>query len=347
MNKFIITIIFLFFSVALSSQNLIYTVSGEHDLEKAPLDKILIENISNNTSIYFDNLKEQDNYQVNLTNMTVGVRDLTNIPDFSIVENIPGMLSLKYKGLNTQAITISIININCSRIYSKTIKNFSPNNLLKVSLGSTGIYFVKVETSGITQSFKAMGGGEALNYEIALTNSINREKNLKSTLLPDDEGFTYSDGDSMRISAFREGYYSEPIAFTMNVLDNSSFKFQFSLDDTTNVLTYEQVVGEISLNIRLGYANILSNYFNQSIELVVLDKDSVYNKSEAQQIINDFFIIYKPVSFVIVYQDGKENAFYAIGEMMTNNEKFRVYLFLKKHDNGKYYIHQIRIEKFS
>lgn len=106
---------------------------------------------------------------------------------------------------------------------------------------------------------------------------------------------------------------------------------------------FSQIPDEIIVSLGSGNAKVLSSYFNQNVELVVLDNDNVYSKAQAQQIVNNFFNQHKPENFKIIHQGGKE-AKYVIGNLVTNNGIFRVY-FLLKQNNKKEYIHQLRIEK--
>jgi hypothetical protein len=60
--------------------------------------------------------------------------------------------------------------------------------------------------------------------------------------------------------------------------------------------------------------------------------------------VNNFFSSHSPKSFSVIHQGGKEGAQYVIGNLDTQKGTFRVYFLLKK-NNGKDYIHQLRIEK--
>lgn len=105
-----------------------------------------------------------------------------------------------------------------------------------------------------------------------------------------------------------------------------------------------QVPDEIITCLKSGNAKTLSGYFNQNIELVVPESDNVYSKAQAQLIVNDFFNSHIPQTFSVIHQGGKEGAQYVIGNLGTKKGTFRVYFLLKKND-GKDYIHQLRIEK--
>ena len=101
---------------------------------------------------------------------------------------------------------------------------------------------------------------------------------------------------------------------------------------------------EILASLKSGNAKTLANFFNQNIELAILENDNVYSKAQAEQIVNNFFSRYIPERFEIIHQGGKEGAHYLIGNLFTKQETFRVYFLLKK-TNNKDIIHQLRIEK--
>lgn len=111
-----------------------------------------------------------------------------------------------------------------------------------------------------------------------------------------------------------------------------------------SVQSQAQIPNEILLSLQSGNAKVLSHYFNQNVDLVVLDDQNVYSKAQAQQIVGNFFSNYPPESFSVVHDSGKEGAKYVIGTLKTKNGSFRVY-FLLKQNEGKEYIHQLRIEK--
>lgn len=103
-----------------------------------------------------------------------------------------------------------------------------------------------------------------------------------------------------------------------------------------------QVPDEIIQSLKSGDSKKFSAYFNQNIELVVLENDNVYSKAQAEQIINKFFSANTPESFNIIHQSTAEGANLVIGNLVTNNGDFRVYIFLRK-NAGKDYIFQLRI----
>ncbi len=105
-----------------------------------------------------------------------------------------------------------------------------------------------------------------------------------------------------------------------------------------------QIPNDVVDGLKNGNASALSNYFNQNIELTVLDNDNVYSKAQAQQILAGFFNQYKVSDFELKYEIDKESSKHVIGTLTTDNGTFRV-SFLMKTDEEKAYIHQLRVEK--
>ena len=108
--------------------------------------------------------------------------------------------------------------------------------------------------------------------------------------------------------------------------------------------SYSQIPDEIVLSIQNGNDEVLASYFNQNVELVVQTHDDVFSKSQAQQIVAEFFRANKPKQFSIIHQGGKEGARCAIGSLITSTGTFRVYFLFRTKDNNSY-IHQLKIEK--
>lgn len=118
------------------------------------------------------------------------------------------------------------------------------------------------------------------------------------------------------------------------------FSFIFNL----GAFTYNtEIPRDIAIAFKVGNAEELARYFNNTIELVIIDKEDVYSNVQAQQIIDNFFIDHYPKSFEFIHQGGKEESKFAIGKLVTFNGTFRVYILIKL-KNDKPFIHQLRIE---
>lgn len=100
----------------------------------------------------------------------------------------------------------------------------------------------------------------------------------------------------------------------------------------------------ISQSLRSGNAKELVKFMNLSVEMVILDKEGIYSKSQAEMILRDFFSKHPPKKFLLIHQGGKAESKYGIGDLTTDTQSYRIY-FLLKTTEGKLLIHQFRIEK--
>ena len=134
----------------------------------------------------------------------------------------------------------------------------------------------------------------------------------------------------------------------MNLRKNI-FKFLFILSLLISVTTnraYSDVPEGLVTAIKTGNARELAKYFNTTIELVIADKEGIYSKPQAEQILKDFFIK-NPLtkdSFRLLHEVGKESSRYAIGNLYTTKGVYRV-SFLIKTVNNIPLIDQLRIEE--
>lgn len=92
-----------------------------------------------------------------------------------------------------------------------------------------------------------------------------------------------------------------------------------------------------------GNSISLATYFSDRIELKIQDKEAIYSKSQAKQIMARFFAKYKPKSLKKKHIGGKPNSPYFIGTLFTNNGNFRT-TFLLKGTGNKLIIHRLSIE---
>lgn len=106
----------------------------------------------------------------------------------------------------------------------------------------------------------------------------------------------------------------------------------------------DKVPEGISLAFKAGNAAELSKFFNEEIELVLIDKEDLYSRKQAEQIMKQFFSENRPSSFRIIFEGGKETSRYAIGTLTAKNHEYRIYLLIKNGNNNPL-IHQLRIEE--
>ncbi len=105
-------------------------------------------------------------------------------------------------------------------------------------------------------------------------------------------------------------------------------------------------LSEISKAISNGNADGLAQYFDESVEIAVMDKEDQYGKAEAKQIVKNFFAQHKVSSYNQVHQGiskGKDSQ-YTIGNLKASGDTFRVYVYMKV-ANGKHIIQELRFDK--
>ena len=110
-------------------------------------------------------------------------------------------------------------------------------------------------------------------------------------------------------------------------------------------LTYTNKIDQIVIAIKAGNAEELAKFFDNRIEITILDEEAIYSKAQAELVIKDFFTKYPPKSFQLVHNGtSSKGSEYAIGNLITTKQKFRTYFYIKK-VGQTYYIEQLRFEK--
>lgn len=112
------------------------------------------------------------------------------------------------------------------------------------------------------------------------------------------------------------------------------------------VNTQEVNLNAITKAISEGNAEALGQYFDQSVEISVLDNEDVYAKAQAIKVVKDFFAQNKPKSFSQVHQGTSKgnDSQYCIGNLVTATGTFRVYIYLKVNGNN-YTIQELRFDE--
>ncbi len=101
----------------------------------------------------------------------------------------------------------------------------------------------------------------------------------------------------------------------------------------------------ISSAIKAGNSKSLAVYFDNTVEVKILNKEGAYSKSQAEAIVKDFFAKNPPKSFSFIHDgpSGGNNAHYAIGSLASDKGKFRTYVYMKK-VNDKFLIQELSFE---
>jgi hypothetical protein len=100
----------------------------------------------------------------------------------------------------------------------------------------------------------------------------------------------------------------------------------------------------VSASLKKGDAAALASHFMPQVELTLIDKDGLFEKAQAQQMLAGFFRENAPQAFTIKHQGtSKLDDQFRIGELATAKGLFRVTFFMKK-NNNVLQIKQLKIE---
>ena len=113
---------------------------------------------------------------------------------------------------------------------------------------------------------------------------------------------------------------------------------------TGNYLIAQKVPDPVVKAFQQGNIEALSDFFNVRLQVNISDREYMCSKAQAKEIMREFFNNNKPASFSIIFEGGKEDSNFSIGNLVTNNGNYRVNVFFRKFD-GVYLIHLLRIEK--
>lgn len=108
--------------------------------------------------------------------------------------------------------------------------------------------------------------------------------------------------------------------------------------------TVASSLSDIIRAFKSGDAAAVSSALDQSVEITINAKNNSYNRSQAQQVIRDFFSMNTVRDFKVLHQSENAGSAYCIGQLSTSNGTFRVTLFAKD-KGGKTVLQEIRFEK--
>ena len=102
----------------------------------------------------------------------------------------------------------------------------------------------------------------------------------------------------------------------------------------------------ISTALNTGDVETLSKYFADNVEISIQDKEQIYPKAKASEVLRSFFDTNKAKSFSQVHKGTSRESSdqYCIGNLSAVTGNYRVYLYLKVTGNNVS-IQEIRLDK--
>lgn len=106
-----------------------------------------------------------------------------------------------------------------------------------------------------------------------------------------------------------------------------------------------QSMDQFSIALKSGNASELAKYFQSNVELNTTGSSNSFSKTQAEQVLTNFFRSKSVKSFSIVHQGtSPEGSKYMIGNMATTGGNYRVYLYAKQ-SGSALGIQEIRFEE--
>ena len=106
-----------------------------------------------------------------------------------------------------------------------------------------------------------------------------------------------------------------------------------------------EIIDDVKNAIKTGSSKELTKFLNSNVDVTIDGNVESYSKTQAEFALRDFFKNNPPSSFTIVHQGSSKGGLpYAIGQYLTNNETYRVWMRIKQTD-GRYLIHEISFIK--
>ena len=85
-----------------------------------------------------------------------------------------------------------------------------------------------------------------------------------------------------------------------------------------------------------GDAETIAKFFDENIDLKILDKENLYSKSQAEHILKSFFENHEPTDFEMVHEGKSGQTDYMIGDLTCGKEAFRVKINTKTTNKVQY-----------
>jgi len=107
----------------------------------------------------------------------------------------------------------------------------------------------------------------------------------------------------------------------------------------------EETAAQVTTALQAGNAAEVAKNFNAMIDLTLPGYDDTYSKTQAGQILKDFFTQNPVKSFKITRQGSSpDGSQYTIGRLEAGKKVFRVY-FIIKSVNGQNLVQQLQVQE--
>ncbi len=102
-------------------------------------------------------------------------------------------------------------------------------------------------------------------------------------------------------------------------------------------------IEDIVAALKIGNANQVASYFDNTVEITLPQKSNTYSRSQAEMIIRDFFSNNAIRSFNVIHKGENAGSQYCIGTLITKSAQFRTTVFMKQ-KGDRQTLQEIRFE---
>ncbi len=253
--RHLVPVMLFTFSLAVSSQDIIFQISAEYDNNQVALDSIHFKNFTNNTSLEFNELPDTEAYMINLTTQAIikptGIQFFNKSAGFEMLRCIPGELVIACSNKHVTNGIIEIYNVNGQMIGQSLLNEVAGKGSISVHAGSYAMFFVKIQSKDVTRVFKAIGTGDRGSLKVYLESGLPGGTNQTGTkALYQGPDFNVSNGDSVRIMVFKDKLYSTP-AF-VKVSENNPVVFDLFDDPPVDTVSVMDIDLNVYQTVRIG-----------------------------------------------------------------------------------------------
>jgi uncharacterized protein (TIGR02145 family) len=229
-------------------QNVVYSISATRDGSPASLDSILFENLDNQTRLLMGNLPALEVYEIDITSqqLVTGTGHLLFLqPDaFRLIKNIPGEAGVLLPAQMDGSTLLKIYSLGGQEVFSRLIPPSGRQDIVTVTLPHAGIYILNLSNAGGGVNYKVFGAATPRTGMYGI--STSREQTFSRATEPflirtqlksatSDNDFSYQAGDSLRVTAFLDGYYTYPVGIRVHGSEAIGFTMLESTSESTGI----------------------------------------------------------------------------------------------------------------
>jgi hypothetical protein len=259
MKKLAILMLQFCVTAILLGQDIIFTINSEKDWQNTYLNSILFENLSNGSSLLFEELPGQNSYVVNLSTQTLdistGIFDIDSDETFQIVKSVPGEIRISGPINRVENTILAVYDLKGQKIYNQTIDGFGRNNILTVLIPNSGLYILKIHSKLGVISCKVMGSNNPgpISYSLNENTSGITNRIIKKATSERKSDFSFQVGDSIMITGNLDGKSTYPVKLKVTSSETLTLFFE---NESGNFFEINNVKYPLNLGHKVWFSEL-------------------------------------------------------------------------------------------